>query len=186
MTNYSIWITIIVIVECFLKNSLLGIVKSLDKQKSALYLNMLIYLGLTIPLVYVFAFEVQKHGYFTDNLSSKNSRITNNRGVAIWIAFVIGSALQNIAYMIIIGSTDWNSVSKLSRRRFQEISVQYSDNFNLSRDSVLLHGDYDDESAYHSTDCLPYGEIIRGEIIQDRLNKSQVHTSDEDIIILER
>ena len=91
MTNYAIWITLIVICECFLKNAILGIVKSLERQKTALYLNMFIYLGITIPLVYFFAFEVEKYGYFLD--IQEAHAITNNRGVAIWIAFVIGSGL---------------------------------------------------------------------------------------------
>lgn len=30
LTNYTIWITIIVIVQCFMKNSILGVIKALE------------------------------------------------------------------------------------------------------------------------------------------------------------
>lgn len=114
LTNYTIWITIVVIIECFMKNSILGIIKALEQQKSALCLNLFIYLVLTIPLAYVFGFEVQKFDMLTDK-----DRNTNNRGVGIWIAFVIGAGLQNIGYFIIITKTDWWRVSHLSQERLK-------------------------------------------------------------------
>ena len=173
MTDYSIWITIIVIAECFLKNAILGIVKSLERQKTALYLNTVIYVGITIPLVYFFAFEVQKYGWFVDlDRGSTGAAATNNRGVAIWIAFVIGSGLQNIGYFFIIWATDWGWVSRMSRRRFQELSVQYSDNYDiLSRNAILFPEDEDDIKN-HSYDHVPYGDISKASIGRWQLNRT--------------
>ena len=51
-------------------------------------LNLVVYIVITLPLAYFLAFEVQKFGILVDK-----SKLTNNRGVAIWIAFVIGSGL---------------------------------------------------------------------------------------------
>jgi hypothetical protein len=75
---------------------------------------LIIYVVLTIPLPYFFAFKVQKFGFLTD-LSNE----TNNRGVGIWIAFVIGSGLQTIGYLIIIGKTNWWHVSEISQNRLR-------------------------------------------------------------------
>lgn len=112
LTDYTIWITILVICEGHMKNSVMGIVKALEQQKKALYLNLCVYIVLTLPLAYCFAFVVQKYGILTDKDSN-----TNNRGVGIWIAFVVGAGIQTIGYLIIISLTDWQYQCEVSQER---------------------------------------------------------------------
>jgi len=69
---------------------------------------------LTLPLAYFFAFKIQKYDLLKDE-----SEETNNRGVGIWIAFVVGSGLQTIGYLIIVGTTDWWHVSDQSKDRLR-------------------------------------------------------------------
>ena len=66
-------------------------------------------------------FHIQKYGYLVDKTMD-----TNNCGVAVWIAFVIGSGLQTIGYLIIIANTDWDEVSMASRSR-QEPNLKQVD-----------------------------------------------------------
>lgn len=91
------WITLLVSSESFLKNSIMGIIKALEQQRKALNLNLIVYIGITIPLAYFFAFVVQRFGVLIDKDDS-----TNNRGIGIWLAFVLGAGLQTIGYLIII------------------------------------------------------------------------------------
>lgn len=114
LMNDSIWITIVVIAEAIMKNSILGIIKALEQQKKALYLNLFIYIFLTLPLAYVFAFVVQGYDLLTDKDES-----TNNRGIGIWIAFVIGAGFQTVGYLSIIALTDWWKISEISRDRLK-------------------------------------------------------------------
>lgn len=114
LMNDSIWITIVVIAEAIMKNSILGIIKALEQQKKALYLNLFIYIFLTLPLAYVFAFVVQGYDVLTDKDES-----TNNRGIGIWIAFVIGAGFQTVGYLSIIALTDWWKISEISRDRLK-------------------------------------------------------------------
>lgn len=86
-----------------MKNSILGIIKALEQQKKALVLNIYIYIGLTLPLAFFLVFKIQKYGILMDTCE-----YTNNRGVAVWIAFVIGSGLQTIGYLIIVSKSDWH------------------------------------------------------------------------------
>lgn len=72
-------------------------------------------------------FHIQKYGYLTDK-----TVYTNNRGVAVWIAFVVGSGLQTIGYLIIIANTDWDEVSLISRSRLEPNAKQV--------DESLLNG----------------------------------------------
>ena len=91
------WITLLVTSECFLKNGIMGIIKALEQQKRALHLNLIVYVGITIPNAFFFAFVFQRFGLLTDKDDS-----TNNRGIGIWLAFVIGVGLQTIGYLIIV------------------------------------------------------------------------------------
>ena len=96
-------------------------------------LNLVIYLAFTIPLAYILVFKVQEYGFMTDT-----SVDTNNRGVSIWIAFVIGSGLQTLGYLIIIANTDWLEVSISSRRRLElSLSKQSTQDNDYQKQSDL-------------------------------------------------
>lgn len=57
MTNYVIWIVLLTTLEFVLKGALLGVIKALEQQKRALYVNMFSYISLVIPLAYFCAFK---------------------------------------------------------------------------------------------------------------------------------
>lgn len=78
---------------------------------------------------------MQKYGYFVDEVEEST---TNNRGVAIWTAFVIGSGLQTVGYFLIIGTTDWNYVSKQSRSRFMCSASENSGSTQISEDIEIV------------------------------------------------
>ena len=84
-TNYVIWITLLTILESFFKNSLMGVVKALEQQKRAMNINFISYMCLVIPLAFFFAFKAPDYGLFVDK-----SEATNNRGVGLWVGYVIG------------------------------------------------------------------------------------------------
>lgn len=112
MTNYIIWICILVVCESFFKNCLLGVIKALEQQKRALMINIFSYLVMVVPLSIFFAFKVQDYGWFVDT-----SPDTNNRGLALWIGFIIGIGFQVLGYLHILMSTDWQEASDFARIR---------------------------------------------------------------------
>lgn len=117
MTNYVIWITLLTVLESFFKNSLLGVIKALEQQKRALDVNFVSYLCLVIPLAYFFAFKSQKYGFFVDEPGSD----TNKRGTGLWVGYVIGIGWQDLGYLYIIASTDWQKIADGAQERQQKI-----------------------------------------------------------------
>lgn len=112
MTNYVIWICLLTILESFFKNSLLGVIKALEQQKRALHVNFVSYVCLVIPLAYFFAFEAPKYGLFVDA-----SDETNNRGVGLWVGYIVGIGWQDLGYLYIISSTDWQVIADGAQER---------------------------------------------------------------------
>ena len=116
MTNYVIWITLLTILESFFKNSLMGVIKALEQQKRALDVNFISYMCLVIPVAYFFAFKSQKYGLFVDEPGAD----TNNRGTGLWVGYVIGIGWQDLGYLYIIASTDWQKIADGAQERQQK------------------------------------------------------------------
>lgn len=112
LTNYTMWLTLIDICENFFKESIMGTIKALGLQQSSFRWSMMTYFCVTYPLCYFLVFEIQKFGYLTDT-----SEETNNRGSGIWIALVIGSAMQIIGYLLIINKANWQNIADESLER---------------------------------------------------------------------
>lgn len=106
-TNYIIWICLLTILESFFKNALLGVIKALEQQKRALQVNFISYVCIVIPCAYFFAFHAQEYGLFLDEAGKD----TNNQGLGLWVGYVIGIGLQDLGYLCIIGSTDWQRIA---------------------------------------------------------------------------
>lgn len=118
MTNYVIWIVLLATLEFVLKGALLGVIKALEQQKRALYINMFSYISLVIPLAYFCAFKAQSYGFFVDDESSVGKgNVSNNRGVALWMGHVVGIGCQVLGYFYIISSTNWQSIADGAQER---------------------------------------------------------------------
>jgi len=102
MTNYVIWITLCTVLESFFKNSLMGVIKALEQQDRAMSVNFISYFCIIIPLAFFFAFQAPKYGLFVDETNE-----TNNRGVGLWVGYIIGIGWQDVGYLYIIATTDW-------------------------------------------------------------------------------
>lgn len=42
---------------------------------------------------------------------------TNNRGVGLWVGYVIGIGWQDVGYLYIIASTDWQEIADRAQER---------------------------------------------------------------------
>ena len=87
----------------FIQGSLCGIIKALDMQTQAMFVNFVTYYVLALPIGYSLVYH---HDYELEGL---------------WFGFALGLAYQIITYFCLISRSDWNQIAiKAALRRKTE------------------------------------------------------------------
>ena len=85
-----------------------------------------------VPLAFIFSFYVRNFTWVGDvDLTSAEERVISMRGLQY--GFVIGLTHQIIAYMILLGCSDWHEASEESKKRQLEGQlVKLKEDLNIS------------------------------------------------------
>ena len=105
ITNDNIWLLVMVATLDFIQGSLCGIIKALDLQTQAMFVNLVTYYVLALPIGYTL---VHNCGFKLEGL---------------WFGFAIGLTYQIISYFCLIQRSDWETIKTKSVQRRQSEKV---------------------------------------------------------------
>ena len=107
ITDRIILVILIVIAMDFQQGALYGPLKALGQQTNAIYVNIVTYYVLVIPLSYYFAFHCK-----ILNGGQKPLGL-----IGLWFGFVVGLLHQIIMYLVLIRQSDWDLAIKQAKQR---------------------------------------------------------------------
>lgn len=119
----------------FQQGMLYGVIKAIDRQKCAAYLNFISCNVLALPLSFCCAF------YFGTRTDDNNKEVEGLGPEGLWIGFIIGYTHQCIAYQTLIALTNWkdvcdNAEERISRNSSLNTSFEKTDR-EISEDKVV-------------------------------------------------
>lgn len=106
LTDAIIYVVLIVIAQDFQQGALYGTLKALGQQTNSMYINIVTYYVLVIPLSYYFAFMCK----VLDGEKPLGL-------IGLWFGFVVGLLHQIVMYSLLIEYSDWDLAIKEAKNR---------------------------------------------------------------------